>query len=147
MKDRFHAPGDFARAYIVAHEVGHHVQQLLGIPEKMVARQPGLSKDQKDQLAVRVELQADFLAGVWAHDAQKARQLLEPGDVEAALEFLTAIGDDRLRLDPHGDIDARSMMRCWDRKHGTGQQKVRWFTRGLKTGDMSQGDTIATPEL
>jgi predicted metalloprotease len=147
LEERYHAPGDFARAYVIAHEVGHHVQQLLGIPGKERAREPGLSKDQKEQLRVRLELQADFFAGVWAHHAHKARHILEPGDVEAVLRLLAAIGDDRLRLDAHGDMDARSMTRCWDRRHGTAQQKVRWFSRGLETGDLSQGETIDATEL
>jgi predicted metalloprotease len=144
---RYHASGDFARAYVIAHEVGHHVQKLLGIAEKERARQPGLSKDQEEQLWVRLELQADFFAGVWAHHADKARHILEPGDVEAVLGLLAAIGDDRLRLDVHGDRDARSMTRCWDRRHGTARQKVRWFSRGLETGDLSQGETIDATEL
>jgi predicted metalloprotease len=147
LKERYDAPGDFARAYVIAHEVGHHVQKLLGIPEKERARQSESSKDLEEQLWVRLELQADFFAGVWAHHAHKARHILEPGDVEAALRLLAAIGDDRLRLDAHGDMDARSMTRCWDRRHGTAQQKVRWFRRGLETGDLSQGETIDATEL
>ena len=127
---------------VIAHEVGHHVQKLLKIPEKALARERDLRKDQKDQLSVRLELQADFFAGVWAHDAHKARQILEPGDVEAALGLLAAIGDDRLKPDAHAEIDARSMTRCWDRKHGTGEQTIRWFKQGLKTGDLSLDDTI-----
>jgi uncharacterized protein len=142
LKDRYHAPSDFARAYVIAHEVGHHVQQLLKIPEKALARKVALSKEEKEQLAVRFELQADFLAGVWAHDADKARHILEPGDVEAALALLAAIGDDRLKLDSRGEVDARTMTRCWDRKHGTGEQKIRWFKQGLKTGDLSQAESI-----
>jgi predicted metalloprotease len=147
LKERYHAPEDFARAYVIAHEVGHHVQRLLGIPEKEPSRLPGLSKDQKEQLWVRLELQADYFAGVWAHHAHKARHILEPGDVEAVLRLLAEIGDDRLRLDAHGDRDARSMTRCWDRRHGTAQQKVRWFRRGLETGDLSQGESIDASEL
>ena len=127
---------------MIAHEVGHHVQKLLKIPEKAFARQPDLSKEEKEQLSVRLELQADFFAGVWAHDAQEARQILEPGDVEAALGLLAAIGDDRLKPDAHAEIDARLMTRCWDRRHGTGEQKIRWFKQGLKTGDFSQRDTL-----
>jgi predicted metalloprotease len=147
LEERYHAPGDFARAYVIAHEVGHHVQQLLGIPEKERARQPELSQDQKERSQVRLELQADYFAGVWAHHAQKARHILEPGDVEAVLRLLAAIGDDRLRLDAQGDMDARSMARCWDRRHGTAQQKARWFSRGLETGDLSQGETSDATEL
>jgi predicted metalloprotease len=147
LEERYHAPEDFARAYVIAHEVGHHVQELLGIPEKERARQPGLSKDQEERLRVRLELQADFFAGVWAHHAQKARHILEPGDVEAALRLLAAIGDDRLRLDARGDTDTRSMTRCWDRRHGTARQKARWFNRGLETGDLSPGEAIDDTEL
>jgi uncharacterized protein len=146
LEGRYHASGDFARAYVIAHEVGHHVQKLLGIPEKERTRRAGLSKDHKEQVWVRLELQADFFAGVWAHHADKARHILEPGDVEAVLRLLAAIGDDRLRLDADGDRDARSMTRCWDRSHGTAQQKVRWFSRGLETGDLSQGETIDPTE-
>jgi uncharacterized protein len=142
LKDRYHAQSDFARAYVIAHEVGHHVQQLLKLPEKVPARQEELSKEKKEQSSVRFELQADFFAGVWAHDADKARHILEPGDVEAALALLAAIGDDRLKLDSRGEVDARSMPRCWDRKHGTSEQKIRWFKQGLKTGDVSQADAI-----
>jgi uncharacterized protein len=142
LKDRYHAQADFARAYVIAHEVGHHVQQLLKLPEKALARKVALSKEEKEQLSVRFELQADFFAGVWAHDADKARHILEPGDVEAALALLAAIGDDRLKLDSRGEVDARSMTRCWDRKHGTGEQKIRWFKQGLKTGDLSQAEEI-----
>jgi predicted metalloprotease len=146
LNDRYHAPGDFPRAYVIAHEVGHHVQKLLGIPEKERARQPGLTKEQKEQLCIRLELQADFFAGVWAHHANKARHILEPGDLEAALQLLAAIGDDRLRLDAHGDVDARSMTRCWDRRHGTANQKAHWFRRGLEAGDPLQGETIDAAE-
>jgi uncharacterized protein len=142
LKDRFHAEADFARAYVVAHEVGHHVQKLLNIPEKMLAHQEDLSKNQREQLSVRLELQADFFAGVWAHHAHKARQILEPGDVEAALALLAAIGDDRLKPAAHGEWDTRSMTRCWDRQHGTGEQKVHWFNQGLKSGDLAQADLI-----
>jgi predicted metalloprotease len=147
LEERYHAPDDFARAYVIAHEVGHHVQHLLGITEKERAGQPELSQDQKERLRVRLELQADFFAGVWAHHVQKSRHILEPGDMEAVLRLLTAIGDDRLRLDADGDRDARSMARCWDRRHGTAHQKARWFRRGLETGDLSQGETIDATEL
>jgi uncharacterized protein len=146
LNDRYHTTADFARAYVIAHEVGHHVQKLLGIPEKALARQPGLSKDQKDPLSVRLELQADFFAGAWAHHADKARHILEPGDVEAAVQLLAAIVDDRLRLDTIAEREALSMTRCWDRRHGTGEQKIRWFRQGLKTGDLSQGDPIDAGE-
>jgi uncharacterized protein len=142
LKERYHAQSDFARAYVIAHEVGHHVQQLLKLPEKALGRKVALSKEEKEQLAVRLELQADFLAGVWAHDADKARHILEPGDLEAAVALLAALGDDRLKLDSPDEFDAGAITRCWDRKHGTGEQKIRWFKQGLKTGDMSQAESI-----
>jgi uncharacterized protein len=147
MKDRYHAPGDFARAYVIAHEVGHHVQKLLRISEPVRARQQALNEEEARALAVRLELQADFLAGAWAHHAQKARQILEPGDVEAALKAVAALGDDRPDKDAQGEAAAGSFTRCWDGRHGTAAQRVRWFTRGLKTGDLDQGDTIKADEL
>jgi uncharacterized protein len=147
MNDRYHAPGDFARAYVIAHEVGHHVQNLLGISEKVRARQRGLSDDDVKQLSVRLELQADFLAGAWAHHADKTRHILEAGDLEAALKAVAALGDDRHALDPQGEPVIGSLTRCWDGRHGTSEQRVRWFSRGFKTGDLTDGDTIKANEL
>jgi uncharacterized protein len=147
MKDRYHAPGDFAQAYVIAHEVGHHVQNLLGTTEQVRARQQGLSEDQARPLSVRLELQADFLAGVWAHHADQARHILEPGDLETGLKAVAALGDDRPDRDPPGNVATGSFTRCWDGRHGTAEQRVRWFTRGFKTGDLSQGDTIKADEL
>jgi len=147
LEDHYHAPGDFARAYIIAHEVGHHVQNLLGTHEKLRSRQRGLSKEESNQVLVRLELQADFLAGVWAHHADKARHILEPGDVESALRAMTALGDDRPPRDDQGTVVTDSFTRCWDGRPGTAQQRVRWFNRGLKTGDLAQGDTFTAAEL
>ncbi len=147
MKDRYHAPGDFARAYVIAHEVGHHVQNLLGTIEKVQSRQRGMSDQEAKELSVRIELQADFLAGAWAHHADKARHILEPGDLEAALKAVAALGDDRHEPDPKRDAVTGSFTRCWGGRHGTSDQRVRWFSRGFKTGDLSAGDTIKADEL
>jgi uncharacterized protein len=147
MKDRYHAPGDFARAYVIAHEVGHHVQNLLGTIEKVRVRQRELGEDEARQLSVRLELQADFMAGAWAHHADKARHILEPGDLEAALKAVAALGDDRHEGDKAGDVAAGSFTRCWDGRHGTPEQRARWFSRGFKTGDLTQGDTFKADEL
>jgi predicted metalloprotease len=147
MNDRYHAPGDFARAYVIAHEVGHHVQNLLGTTAKVQTRQRGLSDDAARALEVRLELQADFLAGLWAHHADKARHILEPGDLEAGLKAVAALGDDRRAVDASGGAGAGSFTRCWGGRHGTAEQRVRWFTRGFKSGDLAQGDTIEAEAL
>jgi predicted metalloprotease len=141
MEERFNAPGDFAQAYVVAHEVGHHVQKLLGINAKVHALQARASKEEANRLSVMLELQADFLAGVWAHHAQKRRQILEPGDVESALGAAAAIGDDTLQKKAQGYVMPDSFT------HGTSEQRVRWFRRGLKTGDINQGDTFNAESL
>jgi predicted metalloprotease len=141
LKQKFGAPGDFAQAYVIAHEVGHHVQQLLGISDRVHGMQGRVSKEEYNQLSVRLELQADFLAGVWAHHAQKARQILEQGDVEEALKAATAIGDDRLQMQGRGYVVPDSFT------HGTSEQRVRWFRRGLASGDINQGDTFNAEEL
>jgi uncharacterized protein len=141
LKDRFRAPGDFAQAYVIAHEVGHHVQNLLGTSEKVSAMQRRMSKGDANRLSVMLELQADFLAGVWAHHAEKHRQMLESGDVEAALRAANAIGDDRLQKQGQGYVVPDSFT------HGTSEQRVRWFRRGLQTGDLSQGDTFNAESL
>jgi uncharacterized protein len=147
MKDRYHAPGDFARAYIIAHEVGHHVQNLLGTIEKVRTRQRGLSDAEAKDLSARLELQADFLAGVWAHHADKARHILEPGDLEAALKAVAALGNDRHEPESKGAVAPGSFTRCWDGRHGTAEQRARWFNLGFKTGDLAQGDTIEADML
>ena len=141
LEEKFNAPGDFAQAYVVAHEVGHHVQNLLGISDKIHAAQSRTDKAGANELSVRLELQADFLAGVWAHHAQKTKQILEVGDVETALRAATAIGDDRLEMEAQGYVVPDSFT------HGTSKQRVRWFTKGLKTGDINQGDTFNADEL
>jgi predicted metalloprotease len=141
MKERFNAPGDFAQAYVVAHEVGHHVQNLLGINSKIHGLQRRSSKEEANRLSVRLELQADFLAGVWAHHAQRRRHILEPGDVESALRAATAIGDDTLQKQAQGYVVPDSFT------HGTSEQRVRWFRLGLKTGDINQGDTFKAEDL
>ncbi len=114
---------------------------------KVRTQQKGLSDEPAEQLVVRLELQADFLAGAWAHHAQKARQILEPGDVEAALRAVTALGDDGPENDRKGMSISGSFTHCWHGKRGTSAQKVRWFKRGLDTGDLSQGDTIKADAL
>jgi hypothetical protein len=138
---RFGAPGDFAQAYVIALEIGHHVQNLLGIMERIDAMRERSSKAQANDLSVRLELQADFFAGVWAHQAQRMRQLLEAGDIEEGLRAATAIGDDRLQMRAQGYVVPDSFT------HGTSAQRVRWFRKGLETGDIRQGDTFAVPVL
>lgn len=140
LKNRFGAPGDFAQAYVIAHEVGHHVQKLLGTSDKVDAMRGRLSEKEMNQLSVRLELQADFYAGVWAYYAQK-KGLLEVGDVEEALRAATAIGDDRLQRQSQGYVVPDSFT------HGTSEQRVRWFRKGLETGDIRQGDTFNTRNL
>jgi predicted metalloprotease len=141
LRDRFRAPGEFAEAYVIAHEVGHHVQNLLGISRKVDAARREQSKAEANALSVRLELQADFYAGVWAHHAQKMRNILEPGDLESALKAATAIGDDRLQKEAQGYVVPDSFT------HGTSEQRVRWFRRGFETGDPQQGDTFNAREL
>jgi uncharacterized protein len=135
LKSRFRAPGDFAQAYVIAHEIGHHVQNLLGTMERVNSAQRRMSEAEANQLSVRLELQADFLAGLWAHHAQK-RGLLEQGDVEEALGAASAIGDDRLQRESQGYVVPDSFT------HGTSEQRIRWFRKGLETGDLRQGDTF-----
>lgn len=141
LKDRFNAPGDFAQAYVIAHEVGHHVQHLLGITDKVHAARGELSEEEYNKLSVRLELQADFLAGVWAHHANELNDMIENGDFEEAIDAASAIGDDRLQKRSQGRVTPDSFT------HGTSEQRVRWFTKGYKTGDTSQGDTFNTEDL
>ena len=141
LKRKFKAPGDFAQAYVVAHEIGHHVQKLLGISDEVHRKQQRLSKSEANELSVRLELQADFFAGVWAHHAQKLKDILEPGDVREALRAATAIGDDALQRQAQGYVVPDSFT------HGSSEQRVRWFTRGFETGDVSQGDTFKASDL
>lgn len=139
LRTKFKAPGDFAQAYVVAHEVGHHVQKLLGILDKVHAQRRRLSDEEYNQLSVRLELQADFLAGLWAHHAQQTKKFLDPGDLEEALRAATMIGDDRLQKQAQGFVVPDSFT------HGTSEQRVRWFKRGFETGDMSKADTFKIP--
>jgi predicted metalloprotease len=141
LEERFKSPGDFAQAYVVAHEIGHHVQNLLGISNKVHAEQSRMSKEEGNELSVRLELQADFLAGVWAHHAQAQKQILEVGDVEGALKAASEIGDDRLQLENQGYVVPDSFT------HGTSKQRVLWFRKGLRSGDVKQGDTFNAADL
>ena len=136
MDRQLNAPGDFAQAYVISHEVGHHVQNLLGISERVSRMRAQLSEAEANELSVRVELQADFLAGLWAHHSQRMRPMLEPGDVEEALNAATAIGDDTIQRRTQGTIVPDSFT------HGTAAQRVRWFRKGFESGDFSQGDTF-----
>jgi uncharacterized protein len=141
LRDRFKVQGNFPEAYVIAHEVGHHVQNLLGISEQVSALQQRSSKERGNQLSVRLELQADFFAGVWANHAQEKWKILEAGDVENAMNCAAAIGDDRLQMQARGYVVPDSFT------HGTSAQRARWFRRGLETGDMKQGDTFSAKEL
>jgi predicted metalloprotease len=141
LKTRFRAPGDFAQAYVIAHEVGHHVQNLLGISDHVQRQKRGLSEAEVNALSVRMELQADCMAGVWANHAQRVRQIVEPGDIEEALRAAAAIGDDRLQNQAQGYAVPDSFT------HGSSEQRVRWFRRGFTSGDVEQCDTFAANRL
>ncbi|MGA2253599.1 MAG: neutral zinc metallopeptidase [Thermoguttaceae bacterium] len=134
LKDRFHASGDFANAYVIAHEVGHHVQNLMGVSIESKHRK--LPNDSQNQLSVRLELQADFLAGVWAFWANQKMKILEPGDEEKAITAATAIGDDKLQKRAQGYVVPEKFT------HGTSQQRVKWFREGLKSGKLSEADQL-----
>jgi len=133
---RFSAPGDFAQAYVIAHEVGHHVQHLLGIMDDAQEQRRSMTQEEYNAYSVRLELQADFFAGVWAHHAQRMSQILEPGDLEEALRAASAIGDDTIQRRSRGYVVPESFT------HGTSAQRVAWFRLGFETGDMSRGDTF-----
>jgi predicted metalloprotease len=142
MKNRFHAPGDFAQAYVIAHEVGHHIQNLMGTSDKVQqARQSAQNEAQANQYSVRLELQADCYAGVWAHHADGANRILEQGDVEEAMTAAAAIGDDALQKQAQGYAVPDSFT------HGTSQQRMRWFNQGLSTGDVQKCDTFSAATL
>ena len=138
---RFGAAGDFALAYVVAHEVGHHVQNLLGTSGKVQEARRRLNEVEGNKLSVALELQADFYAGVWAHHAQKMKNILEPGDIEEALNAANAIGDDRLQQESQGRVVPDAFT------HGTSAQRMYWFKKGYETGDIRQGDTFNSPDL
>tara|TARA_R110002050_G_scaffold94765_1_gene197140 strand:+ start:137856 stop:138755 length:900 start_codon:yes stop_codon:yes gene_type:complete len=141
MERRLNAPGDFAQAYVIAHEVGHHIQKIMGISDKMQRLRGQLSEKEYNKYSVRVELQADFLAGVWAHHSQKMTRIMETGDLEEALNAANAIGDDRLQKQSSGRVVPDSFT------HGTSAQRMRWFKKGFETGDLSQGDTFSASSL
>jgi predicted metalloprotease len=141
LKNRFKAPGDFAQAYVIAHEVGHHVQNQLGITEKVQAAMQRGSRADANRLSVRMELQADCLAGVWGYHADKSRHILEAGDLEEALRAASAIGDDRIMKQTRGTVVPDAFT------HGTSEQRVRWFKRGFETGDLNQCDTFKAASL
>ena len=141
MRDRFNAAGDFAEAYVIAHEVGHHVQNLLGITNKVDGMRGRVDETQMNKLSVKLELQADFLAGVWAHYEQSLKNVIQPGDIEEALNAANAIGDDRLQKESQGYVVPDSFT------HGTSEQRMYWFKKGYETGDINQGDTFNDPSL
>jgi predicted metalloprotease len=141
LKERFHAPGEFAQAYVIAHEVGHHVQNLLGISDKVQAARQKASKARANALSVRLELQADCFAGVWGNRADAAKHIIEPGEIAQALNAASAIGDDRLQQQTQGRIVPESFT------HGSSEQRVRWFKRGMDSGDLRQCDTFKASPL
>src|SRR5215217_894107 len=141
LQQRLGAGGDFAEAYVIAHEVGHHVQNLLGITDRVQAARRRVSEDEYNRLSVRLELQADFLAGVWARYTDRVKRVVETGDIEEATRAASAVGDDRLQYRSRGYVVPDSFT------HGTSEQRVRWFRRGYETGDLSQGDTFNAREL
>lgn len=146
LSNRFHASGDFAKAYVIAHEVGHHIQNLLGVSDKMDQMRQQMSETDYNKMSVKLELQADFYAGVWAHyEAQiknaDNQSVIEPGDIESALTAANAIGDDRLQQEATGHISPDSFT------HGTSAQRIYWFKKGYETGDIKQGNTFAEGAL
>ncbi len=146
LSNRFHAGGDFAKAYVIAHEVGHHIQNLLGVSAKMDQMRQQMSETDYNKMSVKLELQADFYAGVWAHyEAQQKnsdnQSVIEPGDIESALTAANAIGDDRLQQESTGHVSPDSFT------HGTSAQRMYWFKKGYETGDIKQGNTFAEGAL
>jgi len=142
LKQRFGAPGDFAQAYVIAHEVGHHVQHVLGLSRPLdEAWKRGASEREVNALSVRLELQADFLAGMWARKQEESRSFLDPGDIEEAMRCAKAIGDDALQKRAQGYVVPDSFT------HGSSEQRVRWFMRGFETGDLRRGDTFRARDL
>ena len=141
LKQRYHAPGDFAQAYVIAHEIGHHVQTLLGISTKVHQLRSRLSKEKSNQLSVMMELQADCFAGIWTYHADRSRKILEEGDIEEGLNAASAIGDDRMQRTSRGYITPDSFT------HGSSAQRVGWFRKGLETGDINQCNTFSADRL
>ena len=141
MGRRFGAPGDFASAYVIAHEVGHHIQNLLGTSDQVQQYRGKVSQTEFNQLSVRLELQADFYAGVWAHYAHTWKGVVEEGDIQEALRAANAIGDDRLQKQTQGRVVPDAFT------HGTSEQRMRWFSKGFRSGQVRDGDTFATESL
>jgi len=141
LKNQLHSPGDFAQAYVIAHEVGHHVQKLLGISDKVETLRRRVSSREFNKVSVRLELQADCFAGVWANRADRMRNILEPGDIEEALNAASQIGDDRMQKQSRGYVTPDSFT------HGSSAQRVRWFKRGFESGNIRNCDTFATNNL
>jgi predicted metalloprotease len=141
MKRRFGAPGDFAMAYVIAHEVGHHIQNLMGTSDQVHSLQQRGGKKEGNRLSVKLELQADFYAGVWAHHTQRMEGIIEPGDIDEALGAANAIGDDRLQKEAQGQVVPDAFT------HGSSAQRMYWFKKGYQTGDLKQGDTFNDPNL
>jgi uncharacterized protein len=141
LSDRFGAPGDFAEAYVIAHEVGHHVQTLLGIMDKVNAGESGTDETERNAMSVRLELQADCLAGVWARNTDRERHILESGDIDEALQAAAAVGDDRLQRESQGYVVPDSFT------HGSSEQRVRWFKRGMTQGEISACDTLGAAAI
>ncbi len=141
LQRRLNAPGDFAMAYVIAHEVGHHVQKLLGIMEQRDRMREQMDESEANRYSVKLELQADFLAGVWAHHAQRTKNILEEGDIEEAINATGAVGDDSIQKKTQGYVVPDSFT------HGTAEQRTRWFLKGFKTGDLKQGNTFEADDL
>ena len=141
LKRRFGATGDFAMAYVIAHEVGHHIQNLMGTSDKVHHLQQQSNEKQGNRLSVKLELQADFYAGIWAHHAQQMKNILQPGDIEEALVAANAIGDDRLQQEAQGQVVPDAFT------HGTSAQRMYWFKKGYETGDLNQGNTFSDEGL
>ncbi len=141
LSQRFEVEGEFAMAYVIAHEVGHHVQQQMGTTTKLQQMKSGVSETEYNKLSVKLELQADFLAGVWAHHAQKLNNILEAGDIEAALKAASAIGDDQLQKSAGKTVNPDAFT------HGTSKQRMYWFKKGFETGDITKGNTFSSTEL
>ncbi|MES2064543.1 MAG: neutral zinc metallopeptidase [Bacteroidota bacterium] len=141
LSNKFGAAGDFAQAYVIAHEIGHHVQDLLGLSAKMEQARQQLSEREYNKLSVKLELQADFYAGIWAHYEQQMKNVLDPGDIEEALNAAHQIGDDRLQKEYQGEVRPDSFT------HGTSAQRMYWFKKGFETGDLKQGNTFAGTDL
>lgn len=141
LQERFKAPGDLAMAYVIAHEIGHHIQNVLGISEKVEQQKRGLSEAEANKLSVKLELQADFLAGVWAHYAQSTQQIIQEGEIVEALTAANAIGDDNLQRQAQGYVVPDAFT------HGTSEQRMYWFKKGFETGDINQGNTFDAADL